>query len=75
MKSEAKQRRQASNRCIGAADVEEALVLPGKARRRQVLGGGRAADGDRDVRAVFRLRAADRRPRSGCRSSSRPVAS
>ena len=36
-----------------AADVEIALVLTGKARRRQILGGRRAAHGDGDTGAVL----------------------
>ena len=40
---------------VGAADVEIALVLAGEAGRRQVLGGGRTANGDRDIGAVLGL--------------------
>ena len=36
-----------------AANVEETLMLSGKARRRQVLGRRGTADGDRNVGAVF----------------------
>ena len=36
-----------------AVNVEETFVLAGKARRRQILGGGRAADGDRNVSAIL----------------------
>ena len=38
---------------VFAAHVEKALVLPGEARRRQILRGGRAAHRDGDVLAVF----------------------
>ena len=38
---------------VRAADVEEALMLAGKARRRQILGRGRAADGHGDTLAIL----------------------
>jgi hypothetical protein len=37
---------------IGAADVQIAFVLTGEACRRQILGSGGTADGDRDVRPI-----------------------
>ena len=38
-----------------ALDVEEAVMLPGKARRRQIFGGGGTANSDRDPRPVHRF--------------------
>ena len=50
-----------------AANIEEAFVLAGKARRRQILGGGRAAHRDRDVGAILVFRAVDRTSVISCR--------
>ena len=36
-----------------AVNIEETFVLAGEARRRQILGGGRTADGDRNVSAIL----------------------
>ena len=40
---------------VGAADIQKALVLAGKARRRKVFRGGRTSDGDGNISAVFRF--------------------
>ena len=48
--SDAQQRRTASSTRVGADDVEVGVLLAGEARGRQVLGGGRRADGDGHVR-------------------------
>ena len=54
----AKQRRQVSSRLSFAFDVEIGVLLAGEARRRQVLGGCRAAHGETDLLAVLLLKGA-----------------
>ena len=55
VKIEAKQCRQASNRSLCATDIEEALVLAGKARGRQILGRRRTAHRDGNVGPILRF--------------------
>ena len=54
----AKQRRQVSSRLSFALDVEIRILLAGEARRRQVLGGRRAAHGETHLLAVLLLKLA-----------------
>ncbi len=49
---------------VGAADVEKAFVLAGKARSRQILRRGRTAHRDRDVAAVLPFKLHDKPHRS-----------
>ena len=53
MKIDAKQRRHASTTARAPANVEEALVLAGEARGRQILRRRGTADRDRDIGAIF----------------------